>query len=59
MTEKATTSVKSQSQKGRFIETSKQLEVDESGKSFEDAFRRVVPPKTKRVLFGDKQGKSD
>ncbi len=32
----------------RFMETAKKLEVDESGKEFEKAFRKAVPPKRKR-----------
>lgn len=42
---KAPSSQKSQSQKQRFIETAKKLGVDESGKSFEKAFAKIVPPK--------------
>jgi hypothetical protein len=32
----------------RFVETARELEVDESGKEFERAFKKVVPPKIKR-----------
>lgn len=54
MTEKATATDKSQSQKDRFIETAKKLEVDESGVTFEKAFGLIVPTKMKRVVFGKK-----
>jgi len=30
----------------RFKETARAIGVDESGKTFEDAFRKIVPPKT-------------
>ena len=33
------------SQKERFIETARELEADESGKAFDRAFKRIVPPK--------------
>jgi len=32
-------------QRKRFIETAKELEADETGEAFEQAFARVVPPK--------------
>ncbi|HEY5306040.1 MAG TPA: hypothetical protein VIJ52_05155 [Pseudolabrys sp.] len=32
-------------QSARFIEMARTLGVDESGKTFEDAFRKLVPPK--------------
>lgn len=32
-------------QSERFIETAREIRADESGKSFEKAFRKVVPPK--------------
>lgn len=38
---------KSQSQRERFIETAKKLEVDESGKAFEAAFKKIVPVRIK------------
>jgi hypothetical protein len=43
---KATVTKKSQPQRQRFIETAKQLEVDESGAEFDKAFKKIVPPKT-------------
>ncbi len=33
----------------RFKETARQLGVDESGEAFEQAFKKVVPPKTATV----------
>lgn len=33
------------SQAERFKETARQLGVDETGKTFEEAFRKLVPPK--------------
>jgi hypothetical protein len=36
---------KSQSQRERFVETARKLEVDESGETFERAFSKIVPPK--------------
>ena len=41
-----------QSQKERFIETAKKLEVDESGKTFEMAFSKIVKEKKPRKTFG-------
>jgi hypothetical protein len=32
-------------QSERFIETAQKLDVDESGKTFEDVFQRIVPAK--------------
>jgi hypothetical protein len=29
----------------RFVETAREIEVDESGKEFERVFKKVVPPK--------------
>jgi len=34
------------SQRQRFIETAKELEVDETGETFETAFGKIVPPKS-------------
>lgn len=34
-----------QTQKERFVETARELEVDESGETFEAAFGKLVPPK--------------
>ena len=34
-------------QSARFIEVARALGVDEFGKTFEDAFRKLVPPKPK------------
>lgn len=48
---------KSQPQRERFIQTARELETDETGKVFEDAFQKVVPSKTKRVIFGDESPK--
>jgi hypothetical protein len=39
-------------QSERFKETARQLGVDETGKSFNEAFRRLVPPKTKASTDG-------
>jgi len=33
-------------QSERFIETARRLEADESGRRFEEAFRKLVPPKS-------------
>lgn len=32
----------------RFVETARELEVDESGKEFERAFKKAVPPTVRR-----------
>ena len=48
--EKKPKKVKGQSQRERFIETAKKLEVDESGASFENVFSKVVPAKKKLPL---------
>ena len=32
-------------QYGRFVETARKLGADESEQAFEDAFRKIVPPK--------------
>ena len=37
--------LKPQEQFKRFVETAKKHEVDESGKDFEKAFKKAVPPK--------------
>ena len=34
-------------QSERFIETARKLGVEETGEAFEDAFRKIVPPKTR------------
>ena len=34
-------------QSERFIETARELEADESGESFERAFEKIAPPKTR------------
>jgi hypothetical protein len=47
-TEAKPTKAKSQSQKERFIETARKLEADESGKKFESAFVKLIPPKVKK-----------
>ena len=41
--------LKPQEQFKRFIEAAKKHEVDESGKDFEKAFKKAVPPKPSRV----------
>ena len=46
MTDKKPTKEK-RSQKERFIETAKEIEADETGKSFAIAFSKIVPPKHK------------
>lgn len=33
-------------QSRRFVETARELEADETGESFERAFKEIVPPKT-------------
>jgi hypothetical protein len=38
---------KEKPQAKRFKETARQLGVDETGKTFEQAFRKLVPPKRK------------
>ena len=43
--QKLMTSANSQSQKERFIETARKLDVDESGEVFEKAFGKIVPRK--------------
>lgn len=43
MTKKNTNKEKNQQQRQRFIEAAKEIEADESGKSFEDAFKKIVP----------------
>jgi hypothetical protein len=53
MTKKATVKEKSQSQKERFIETAKSLDADESGKTFEKAFSKIVPAKRKILHSSD------
>jgi len=42
--------LKDKAQSRRFIETAKHLEVDESGKLFEQATRIVIPPKLQKQL---------
>ena len=37
-------------QKQRFMEAAKAAEVDESGKAFERAVRKVVPPRSSKAL---------
>jgi hypothetical protein len=39
----------------RFVETARKLEVDESGKDFERAFKKAVPPKTARAKQSSKR----
>lgn len=39
--------VSDQKQAERFIETARQFGADETGKTFEDAFKKIVPPKAK------------
>lgn len=53
MSDKASTTSKSKSQRQRFIEAAKELEADETGKAFEDAFGKIVPPKHKPHESGD------
>lgn len=36
------------SQKERFIETAREVEADESGKAFERALKKVIPPQVRR-----------
>ncbi len=36
-----------QTQYGRFVETARKLGCDESEESFEETFRKIVPPKPK------------
>jgi hypothetical protein len=37
-----------EAQKRRFIETAKELGVDESGEAFEKMFKKIVPPKLQK-----------
>ena len=39
--------LKSKPQRERFIETAKELEADENGTAFEDAFQKIIPRKSK------------
>jgi len=45
-------------QSERFNEAARELGVEEAGQAFDDAFRKIIPPKTKLPLF-DKGRKFD
>ena len=41
---KAPPVAKAKSQRERFIEKAREIEADESGKAFERAFKKIIPP---------------
>lgn len=45
---------KEKSQKQRFIETARELGCDETGEKFDEAFRKIVPPKEPTPALKDK-----